>query len=100
MGKNSNKKELPINSLSSEERENVWDDAYIKEEGIILDFNPETNIGKIKSLSDESVYSIDSRELIRTKIELCSGDKVFFAPIEDPAGQDFARIIRIIALHT
>ena len=35
------------------------------------------------------------RELLRTKIALRSGDKVLFAPFEDPEGKDYARIIRV-----
>ena len=67
----------PLVYMSGEEREEVWDDLYLKEEGIILEFNPETSTGKIKSTVDEKVYMIDFRELIRTRIELSSGDKVF-----------------------
>jgi hypothetical protein len=33
------------------------------------------------------------------KIELHTGDKVLFAPIEDPEGEaDFAKIIKVISL--
>lgn len=98
MAKEKDKKEQPIVSMNEEQRENVWDDVYVKEEGIVLEFNSESNSGKIKSLSDNSVYNIDSRELIRTRIELQSGDRVLFAPFEDPDGNDFARIIRILEL--
>ena len=86
--------------MSGEEREELWDDIYLKEEGIVLEFDPDSNTGKIKSLSDTGIYEIDSRELIRTKIELRPGDKALFAPVEDPEGNDFARIIRIIELNT
>ena len=86
--------------MNKEEREEVWDDVYVKEEGMVLEFDSKTNTGKIKSLRDSNVYKIDSRELVRTKIELQPGDKVLFAPFEDPDGNDFARIIRIIELKT
>lgn len=84
--------------MTKEEREQAWDELYEKEEGTILDFDHETNTGKIQSLQDDSIYSIDSRELVRTKIELRPGDKVLFAPIEDRDGEDYARIIRIVEL--
>jgi hypothetical protein len=99
MNKKKEKKELPIASFNKEEREEHWDDLYVKEEGIILEFTIETNTGKLQSLSDNSIYNIDSRELLRTKIELRPGDKVLFAPIEDPEGNDYARVIRIIELN-
>jgi len=85
--------------MSQEEKEAVWDDAYAKEEGIILEFNLEKHSGKVRSLLDGEEYKIDDRELVRTKIELHAGDKILFAPIEDPDGDDFARIIRIIELN-
>jgi len=50
-------------------------------------------------MQDGEEYKIDDRELVRTKIELHAGDKILFAPIEDPDGDDFARIIRIIELN-
>jgi len=100
MAKEKDKKEQSIVSMNKEKREEVWDDVYIKEEGVVLEFDSESNTGKIKSLRDDSVYNIDSRELIRTRIELQSGDKVLFAPFEDPAGNDYARIVRIIELNT
>jgi len=81
MAKEKDKVNRPIVSTKGEEREEVWDEAYIKEEGIILEFDSDLNTGKIKSLLDDSIYSIDSRELIRTKIELRAGDKVYFAPM-------------------
>ncbi len=56
-------------------------------------------MGKVKSLSDESIYKIDSRELLRTKIELPRGNKVLFDPFEDPDGNNYARIISIIELN-
>lgn len=85
--------------MKGEEREGVWDDIYTKEEGIVLAFDTDSNTGKIKSLSDAGIYDIDTRELIRTKIELRPGDKVLFAPFEDPEGKDYARVIRIIELN-
>ncbi len=99
MAKGKEEKDRPIISLSGEEREEVWDDLYITEEGIILEFNPDSNTGKVRSFIDESVYQVDERELTRTRIELRPGDKVLFAPIEDASGKDFARIIRIIELN-
>jgi hypothetical protein len=100
MARKKNSEEKPLVSMSSEEREEVWDEVYLKEEGIVVEFDPDTSTGKIKSVPDGEVYNIDSRELIRTRIELRSGDKVLFAPIEDPSGDDYARIIRIIELKT
>jgi len=100
MARKKDKEDRPIVSMSGEEREEVWDDIYLKEEGIVLEFDPDSNTGKIKSLSDGGIYEIDSRELIRTKIELRPGDKALFAPVEDPEGSDFARIIRIVELNT
>ena len=32
-------KDKPIVSMTKEEREEVWDDTYVKEEGIIIEFN-------------------------------------------------------------
>ncbi len=90
-------KELPIVALNKEEREEVWDDLLIKEEGIVLEFDSGSNTGRIKSLQDDSLYEIESRGLIRTKIELQNGDKVLFAPFEDPEGND-ARVIKVIEL--
>jgi hypothetical protein len=85
--------------MGQEAREELWDDLYVKEEGLVVEFNGDSITGKIKSLADGSIYNIDSRELVRTKIELRSGDKVLFAPIEDPDGNDYARVIRIIDLN-
>jgi len=100
MANKEDRKHIPIVSMDQEEREEVWDDLYQKEEGIIIEFDPDSNTGKIRSLTDNYVYCIDARELIRTKIELRSGDKVLFAPIESPSGDNYARIIRIIQLDT
>jgi hypothetical protein len=94
------KKDKPIVSMKKEEREEVWDEAYVKEDGIVLEFNLDTRMGKVRSLRDGGEYKIDGRELVRTKIELHAGDKILFAPIEDPDGNDYARIIRIIELNT
>jgi hypothetical protein len=74
------RKDKPLTSMSKEEREEVWDDVYVKEEGIIIEFDMNTNTGKVRSVEDGATYIIDSRELVKTKIELRSGDKVLFAP--------------------
>lgn len=100
MTKRKGKKERPIVSVDREKREEMWDDLYIKEEGVVLEFDPGSNTGKVKSISDDAIYAIDGRELLRTRIELRPGDKVLFAPIEDATGEDFARIISIIELNT
>ena len=89
-------KDIPLISMSEDEREEAWDNLFIKEEGSIIEFNQETKTGKIKSLKDGNIYNIDSRESIKAKIELRSGDKVLFAPMEDPEGEDYARVIRIV----
>ncbi len=93
--KNPNK-DIPLISMPEDEREETWDNLFIKEDGSIIEFNQETKTGKVKSLKDGNVYAIDSRELINTKIELRPGDKVLFAPMEDSEGSDYARIIRIV----
>jgi hypothetical protein len=100
MAKKKGKKELPIVALSKEDREEIWDELFIKEEGIVLEFDPVSNTGKIQSLEDDSIYEIESRGLVRTKIELQYGDKILFAPFEDPEGNDYASVIRIIELKT
>lgn len=92
-------KKTPLANLTAEEREEVWDDTFVKEEGIILEFDRDLNFGKIKSILDEQVYAIDGRELLGTEIELISGDKVLFSPFEDPEGNDYARVIKIIELN-
>ena len=69
-----------------------------KKKASSLNSIPTSNTGKVRSLADGDIYKIDERELVRTKIELHTGDKVLFAPFEDPDGDDFARIIRIIEL--
>ena len=66
---------------------------------MILEFDSETNSGKIQSLTNGEIYSIDFRELVRTRIKLSQGDKILFAPFEDPEGSYFARVIRIVALN-
>lgn len=48
MPKNKSKKPRPIVSMDKKDREELWDEAYLKEEGIVLEFNPDTNTGKIK----------------------------------------------------
>jgi hypothetical protein len=96
MAKKKDRKNLPIIDMSKEEREEVRDDLFIKEEGIILEFNPDLKKGKIKSLDDGGIYDMGSRELLRTNIELSPRDKVLFAPFEDPEGKDYARVIQII----
>ncbi len=93
-------KEKPIISMSKEEREEVWDDAYVKEEGVIIEFDLNSKTGRVRSLQDGDVYSIDSRVLVRTGMDLKNGDKVLFAPIEDSGGNDYARVVRIIELGT
>ena len=100
MAKEEDKKDPPLVSLTREEREEVWDDIFLKEEGIILEFDSDLNVGKIRSIADGQVYAIDGRELLRTKIELRPGDKVLFAPVEDASDDDYARIVRIIELKT
>jgi len=93
-------KDKPIISMSSKEREEVWDDTYVSERGIILEFNLDTHTGKVRSLQDGEEYKIDNRELVRTKIELQAGDKVLFVPIEYPAGENYARIVQIVELNS
>lgn len=99
MAKGKNQKERPLVSMTGEEREETWDEVFVKEEGMILEFDLESCTGKIKSSADGEIYKIDSRELIRTRIEWRSGDKVLFAPIEDTTGDDYARIIGIVDLN-
>lgn len=98
MKEGKDKKDTPIISMSDEEKEGMWDSVYEKEEGIILEFNMDSKSGKVQSLNDNTIYKIDSRELTRTNIELRQGDKVLFAHFEDPDGDNYARIIRIIEL--
>jgi hypothetical protein len=43
-------KDKPFISMSREEREKFWDDAFVKEEGIILELNLESHTGKVRSL--------------------------------------------------
>jgi hypothetical protein len=97
--RNKEEENRPVISEDREGREALWDDLYEKEEGLILEFDSALNKGKVKSLRDGSIYNIDDRELIRTKIELRPGDKVLFAPFEDPHKGDYARIIRILELN-
>jgi hypothetical protein len=100
MDEKKDKKEPPIVSFNKEEAEEHWDDIYLKEKGVVIEYDFDTKTGKIQSVSDHSIYTIDFRELVRTKIELNPGDKVLFAPFEDPDGNDYARVIRIIELNT
>ncbi len=90
------KTDKPLAAFSNEEREKVWDEAYAKEEGVILEIDPHAGTGKVRSLSDGSVYAIDGREQVRTERKLRQGDKVLFAPLGDPEGNDYARIIKIV----
>lgn len=85
--------------MSSGERENFWDNIYEKEEGIVLEFDMDSKSGTLKSISDGSIYMIDGRETVNTKSALWPGDKVLFAPFDDPRGGDFARVVRIIELE-
>ncbi|HTZ18062.1 MAG TPA: hypothetical protein VMB78_06435, partial [Dissulfurispiraceae bacterium] len=62
MAKEEDKKDPPLVSLTQEEREEVWDDIFLKEEGIILEFDSDLNVGKIRSIADGQVYAIDGRE--------------------------------------
>ncbi|MBF0330044.1 MAG: hypothetical protein HQL10_12875 [Nitrospirae bacterium] len=94
-----NADDTPIVSLDKESLEDFMDEVYVKEEGVILEFDHETKTGKLRSLKDGSIYNIDVRELVRTKIELRSGDKVLFAPIEDLEGMDYARVVSIVELN-
>lgn len=92
-------KDERIVSMSHGERENFWDNIYEKEEGIILEFDMDSKSGKLKSIADGSIYMIDSGETVNTKIALWPGDKVLFAPFDDPRGEDLARVVRIIELE-
>ena len=94
------KDDQPIVGLSEEDQELFWDEMLAKEEGVILEFDFNTKKGKIRSLTDEAVYAIDDRALAQTKVELKAGDKVLFAPFEDPDGKDYAKVMKIIELST
>lgn len=98
MTKKNDKKELSVVSMTGEEREGVWDELFVKEEGLVLEFDPASNTGKLKSLDDNSVYDIDSHSQLKTKIELRPGDKVLFAPFEGPEGKNIAKIHKILGL--
>jgi hypothetical protein len=93
------RKGKPLTPMSKKEREEVWDDVFAKEERIIIEFNMNTNSGKVRSVKDGATYIIDKRELVKTKIELRAGDKILFAPFESKDGGDYAGIIKIIALN-
>jgi len=60
--------------MSNEEREEAWDEAYAKEEGIITEFNLDSQTGKVRSLVNGAEYKIDGRKLVWTKMELYAGD--------------------------
>jgi len=88
----------PIAGLSEEDQNIFWDEMLAKEEGVILEFEFDSKKGKIRSLTDGAVYVIDDRALAQTRVELQTGDKVLFAPFEDPDGKDYAKVMRIIEL--
>lgn len=88
-----------IASITPEQHERLWDDLYLKEEGVILEFDASTGTGKLKSLADGSIYQIDNRELIRPMLELQPGFTVAFAPFESADGNDFTRVCKIITLR-
>ena len=92
------KDDQPIVGLSEEDQELFWDEMLAKEEGVILEFDFNTKKGKIRSLADGAIYAIDDRALAQTRVELQTGDKVLFAPFEDPDGKDYAKVLRIIEL--
>jgi hypothetical protein len=56
MEKDKNRKDQPIASFNKEECEDIWDDLYMKEEGVVLEFDFDSKIGKIKSLKDNNIY--------------------------------------------
>jgi len=91
------KKEKPIVSMSKVERKKMWDELLIKEDGIIIEYNPAVMTGKVRSVKDDHIYQIYSSGLLKMKIELHIGEKVLFAPIDDSEGKkDFARVMKII----
>jgi hypothetical protein len=90
----------PIVGLSEEDQDIFWDEMLAKEEGVILEFDFDTKKGKIRSLADGAVYVIDDRALSQTRVEIQTGDKVLFAPFEDPDGNDYAKVMKIIELST
>lgn len=100
MTKEQYKKDTPLISMHEDEREGAWDDAFAKEEGIILEFDLSLYTGKLQSLADKHIYNIDGREFVKTKIELRPGDKVVFAPFENLEGGHYAKIISVIDLKT
>ena len=93
------KDDQPIVGLSQEDQDLFWDEMLAKEKGVILEFNFDTKKGKLRSLADGQDYVIDDRALTQTTIELQAGDKVLFAPFEDPDGKDYAKVLRIIELN-
>jgi hypothetical protein len=94
------KDDQPIVGLSEEDQDIFWDEMLAKEEGVILEFDFDTKKGKIRSLADGAVYVIDDRALSQTRVELQTGDKILFAPFEDPDGNDYAKVMKIIELST
>jgi len=93
------KDDQPIIGLSEEDQDIFWDEMLAKEEGVILEFDFDTKKGKIRSLADEAVYVIDDWALSQTRVELKAGDKVLFAPFEDPDGKDYAKVMSILELN-
>ncbi|MDA8240609.1 MAG: hypothetical protein M0Z67_09610 [Nitrospiraceae bacterium] len=55
MASKKEKKDRPIVSLGSEESEEIWDDLYLKEEGVIVEFDPNSRTGKVRSLHDDGI---------------------------------------------
>ncbi len=68
MANGRNQNERPLVSMTGEEREETWDEVFVKEEGIILEFDCDSNTGKIKSIADRQVYDIDGRELLGSRL--------------------------------
>lgn len=93
---NKNGKDTPLVEMSKEEREKIWDELFVKEEGVVLEFDHASKVGRIRSLHDDCIYKIDSREPVKQELRLKPGDKVLFAPIEDPGGDDYAKIIYVV----
>lgn len=70
--------------MTEEEREQVWDDAFIKEQGSIIEFDHDLETGEVRSIKDNEIYSIDSHELFRTRIELRPGAQSIFCSLRKP----------------
>ena len=47
MGRRINKKERPIVSMGRDEREELWDDLYLKEAGVVLEFDSVSEVGLV-----------------------------------------------------